>query len=397
MAPRLVAGRCRCHDGRMKIVLASLGAYGHLYPMMPLALACAAAGHRVTVATGPPFLDRLPVPTVRGYPESLGLGWAFGEAARRNPGLTGGDLAFAMFSDVAAEQVTPTMVELLTRERPDLVVYEGMNTGAGVAAAVMGVPAAVFAISLLASVVYPVLHARTVGFRSDAWSSRGLVPPDDIPLLGVALLDPTPASLLGADDGLAELRFPVRTVPYSEAQGLPGWLSSPPSRPRVYLTLGTVSFGAVEVLRRALAGIAALDVDVLVAVGPEGDPGLLGPQPATVHAERFVDQPAVLAAVDVVVHHGGTGTALAALAAGRPQLLLPQGADHFVNADLLVRTGAARSLLGDAQQADAIGASVRALLVPGPERDRSAALAAEIAAMPAPADLVGRLAALADR
>jgi UDP:flavonoid glycosyltransferase YjiC (YdhE family) len=379
----------------MKIVLASLGAYGHLYPMMPLAVACAAAGHEVMVATGPPFLDRLPVPTVRGYPESLGLGSAFAETARRHPGLRGAELALAMFADVASEQVTPTMIDLLREERPDLVVYEGMDVGAGVAAAVVGVPAAAFGISLLPGFVYPAVHGRATQFRRDAWTSRGLTPPDEPLLLGAALLDPTPASLLPADDPLVGLRVPVRTTPWSEATGLPGWLSSPAERPRVYLTLGTVSFGAVEVLRRALAGIAALDVDVLVAVGPEGDPGLLGPQPATVHAERFVDQPAVLAAVDVVVHHGGTGTALAALAAGRPQLLLPQGADHFVNADLLGGTGAARALLGDAQQADAIGDAVRALLGAGPERDRSEALAAEIAAMPAPEDLVGRLTALA--
>jgi UDP:flavonoid glycosyltransferase YjiC (YdhE family) len=43
----------------VKIMFASLGAYGHLYPMMPLALASAAAGHETVVAVGPPFLGRL--------------------------------------------------------------------------------------------------------------------------------------------------------------------------------------------------------------------------------------------------------------------------------------------------------------------------------------------------
>ena len=47
-------------------MFASLGAYGHLYPMMPLALACADAGHETVIATGPPFLERLPLPTVPG-------------------------------------------------------------------------------------------------------------------------------------------------------------------------------------------------------------------------------------------------------------------------------------------------------------------------------------------
>ena len=99
---------------------------------------------------------------------------------------------------------------------------------------------------------------------------------------------------------------------------MPGRLSRPRERPRAYLTLGTVSFGAVEVLRRAVDDLATLDVDVLVAVGPEGDPAALGEVGERVHVERFVDQRGVLQRVDAVVHHGGTGTALAAAAAGLP-------------------------------------------------------------------------------
>ncbi len=37
-----------------------------------------------------------------------------------------------------------------------------------------------------------------------------------------------------------------------------------------------LSFGAVEVLNRAIAEIAPLDVDILVTVGPEGEPAALG-------------------------------------------------------------------------------------------------------------------------
>ena len=66
-------------------MFASLGAYGHLYPMMPLALACADAGHEVVIATGQPFLDRLPLPTVPGYPASLELDWAIQEAGGAIP------------------------------------------------------------------------------------------------------------------------------------------------------------------------------------------------------------------------------------------------------------------------------------------------------------------------
>ena len=79
-----------------------------------------------------------------------------------------------------------------------------------------------------------------------------------------------------------------------------------------------MAFGAVEVLNRAVFAIAPLDVDLLVAVGPEGDPAALGAVPGNVHVERFVAQADVLPLVDIVVHHGGTGTVLGTFAAGYP-------------------------------------------------------------------------------
>ncbi len=148
--------------GAVKIMFASLGAYGHLYPMMPLAIACADAGQEVLIATGKPFLERLPVPTVTGYPETLELDWAIEETRRRHPDLHGGQFSMAMFADVTSEHVTPTMITQCERIRPDLVIFEGMDTGAGVAASVLGIPAAAYAIGL-ASFVYSSLHPATVG------------------------------------------------------------------------------------------------------------------------------------------------------------------------------------------------------------------------------------------
>ena len=118
----------------VKIMFASLGAYGHLYPMMPLALACADGGHETVIATGPPLLGHLPLPTVPGYPPHLELDWAIQEARRRHPDLDDQDFSMAMFADVTAEFATPTMIEQCERVRPDLVLNEGTHTGAGVAA-----------------------------------------------------------------------------------------------------------------------------------------------------------------------------------------------------------------------------------------------------------------------
>jgi UDP:flavonoid glycosyltransferase YjiC (YdhE family) len=191
----------------------------------------------------------------------------------------------AMFADVTAEHVAQTMIEQCQRMSPDLVTYEGMNTGAGIAASVLGVPAAAYAIALTTA-VYSVLHPLTVRYQG-------------------------------------------------------------------------------------------------------------GELPDNVHVERFVAQSAVLPLVDLIVHHGGTGTVLGALERGLPQLLLPQGADQFLNAEILTTAGAVRALTNDAQQDGAIGEAVQLLLGDCPERRAARHLRDEIAAMPAPADVVPILVELA--
>jgi hypothetical protein len=372
----------------MKVVFAALGAYGHLFPMLPLALACRDAGHDVIVATGAPFLNGLPVRTVPGLPAQVDLAWAEQEVRRRHPDLHGFEATLAMFGDVTAGATTTTMLEVLAAERADLLVTEPLHLGAAVAGDLLGVSTLVFAIGL-APFMTSTLHPATIGYQRERWLERGLTPPDS-KLLGQALLDPCPPSLQAPSDDVP--RLPIRSVAWrGTAATLPPWLAGPGHRPRVYLTLGTVSFGAVDVLRRAASEIAGLDVELLVAVGPDGDPAVLAGLPDNVHVERFVPQADVLEKVDLIVHHGGTGTVLAALGAGLPQLILPQGADQPFNADLIAGAGAGRRQANDDYTPGSIAALVEPLLGACPERVTAATIAAEIAAMPEPAEVVPEL------
>jgi UDP:flavonoid glycosyltransferase YjiC (YdhE family) len=88
--------------------------------------------------------------------------------------------------------------------------------------------------------------------------------------------------------------------------------------------------------------------------------------------------------------------ALAALAAARPQLILPQGADQFSNAHAVAGAGAGRVIMPGELSADRIAADARVLLDDAGIRARAGELAREIAARPAPAQVardLGRLAA----
>jgi UDP:flavonoid glycosyltransferase YjiC (YdhE family) len=213
-------------------------------------------------------------------------------------------------------------------------------------------------------------------------------------VLAGTYLDTFPPSTWQAGSAALPPREPLRPVAWSPpGSPTPAWLAGPHERPRVYVTLGTVVFGATHALDAALGALEADDVDVLVAVGPEGDPGALKRRGDRIHVERFVDQARVIPQVDAVVHHGGSGTALAALAAGLPQVLMPQGADQFQNAEMLVSLGAARAFLPGMAD-DVLAEHIHAALAGGEMTVAASNFAREIAAMPSPADVANRLAAL---
>jgi UDP:flavonoid glycosyltransferase YjiC (YdhE family) len=116
--------------------------------------------------------------------------------------------------------------------------------------------------------------------------------------------------------------------------------------------------------------------------------------PAHVHVEAWIDQVEVLRHADAVVCHGGSGTALGALAAGVPLVVVPLFADQFENARRIAATGAGlvvenatESTRGswrpiDARAAPHVAASIEAVLGDASYRRRARSIAAEMAASP---------------
>jgi UDP:flavonoid glycosyltransferase YjiC (YdhE family) len=176
------------------------------------------------------------------------------------------------------------------------------------------------------------------------------------------------------------------------------------------VTLGTVfNNAALDLLRTLVEGAAALDVEVLVTTGRTVDPAMLGPQPAHVHAARFVPQKDVLAAAAAVVCHAGVGTVYGALSVGVPLVVAPLAADQPICAMGCVLAGAAVSLAPvppppevlayttDPTAVTAIQvseATTRVLETPS-YRQAAQRIAAEIAAAPPPSSIRPWLTSLA--
>ena len=206
--------------------------------------------------------------------------------------------------------------------------------------------------------------------------------------LAEVLIDPHPPFLAEVETTPPFPVLAMRPTAWSPDGALPPWLSGPRQGPRAYLTMGTV-FGNVDLLRAAALEIAGTGCEVLVATGPGIEPSALGELPAAVHVEQEVPQARLLPYVDLVVHHGGTGTVIGSLGSGLPQLVMPQGADPFWNAEHLAAQGACRILLPGAPPGS-IAAAVTALAgEQAPERAAARRLGGIIATMPSP-DSVAR-------
>jgi UDP:flavonoid glycosyltransferase YjiC (YdhE family) len=360
----------------VKVVLAALPAFGHVYPLVPLALALERAGAEVVFATGEEFASRLPARTIAGVEGS----WTFSEATseiKRRIGQFGGiapaeGVGQTLFVELCAPHVVEVVTAELERERPDLVVFEQSNVGAAMAAHATGVRAVCLAI---------------VGWGRQ-WSTTyeavaGMVGATGAAVLAELLIDPHPPFLADLETTPPFPALAMRPVAWSPDDAVPSWLLRPRRAARVYLTMGTV-FGNVDLLRSAALEIAGSGCEVLVATGPGIDPRVLGGLPSAVHVEQEVPQAQVLPYVDIVVHHGGTGTVIGALANGLPQVVMPQGADQFWNADHLAAKGACRVVPPDAAP-DTIAAAVSALTAQqAPERAAARRLGGVIAAMPSP-------------
>ncbi len=321
----------------MRLLFASLASVGHTYPLIPLAVAAREAGHEVHFAAGESVHRALSESVLRPFRPA------------------------AVFYDIYAEDIAPELARL----RPDLVVHGWGVPGVAAAAREAGIPG--------------LWH----GFGRMFTDGIGL----DRPLgTGLPHLDICPPSLQDKDFLDTEHRVALRPVPYAEVgERFPG--------PLIYLTLGT-AFGTPELLTAVLEGLAMLRANVVVATGgvrPED----LGEVPENVIPRSWVAQAELLPHTDLVVHHGGSGTTLGALAAGVPQLVLPQGADQFANADALVAAGAALRLLPDEVSTVAVATCAARLRRESGFRDAARALTDEIAGMPAPAEVVGQLTALA--
>jgi UDP:flavonoid glycosyltransferase YjiC (YdhE family) len=379
----------------MRVLFLTIPGIGHAYPAVPLAWALRSAGHEVLFGTAGDGLavERAGLPVI-----DLKLGEdqpeVFAEIEHRHPeaharmrgddGLHVHDLAetVGMFAELSTAFADP-VVDLASAWRPDVVVHSAMHGAALMAAAKLGVPTVECREGFgryagLSALLYEQMTEAFAKYGASGLSERR------------TSTDSSPPSTVGGYDGWA-----MRYVPFNGGAVLPDWLVPPvdePDRPRVGVTLGTISptVNGLGPVTSVLAAAGDVDAEFVLALG-NVDTEPLGPIPPNVRIVGWVPLSALLSTCTALIHHGGGGTTFTALDAGVTQLVFPGGGDDAINAAAVHKCGSGLWVRPD----EVDGALLHRLVTDEGLRSAAAEVQAEMAAMPTPAEIVPKMVALA--
>ncbi|MBV9917289.1 MAG: glycosyltransferase family 1 protein [Solirubrobacterales bacterium] len=148
--------------------------------------------------------------------------------------------------------------------------------------------------------------------------------------------------------------------------------------PPILVTLGASSaLDPQDFYRQAVAAVLRLGYRALVLTGPTPGPVEL-PQDPRILGVQFAPLSAVASRCHAAIHHGGVGTTVALLKAGLPQLIVPRGFDQPQSSVRMVRLGVARSLTWRRANTTRLTAELRGLLEDSGYRRRAGELRARL-------------------
>jgi hypothetical protein len=346
--------------------------------MAPFVRATLRAGHRALIAGCTPLAAAAEGTGAVFWPVDEPEPGQMASAVQALHGLSHADANTWMISEIFTRlrsgAALPRLCAAIRSFQPDLVVRETSEFGSALAADLYNLPHSRIAIGVNTT---EELILRAAAGRVDELRQEWGLPADpharrlrETPwwtLFPTSLDDPSMPTATGA----ARYRDPAWARFAAEVGA--------GARPLVYLTFGTEAGkmpAYTAVYRQAMRAIENLDADVLITVGRDADPRMLGTPPPHVRVERWVDQATILGRAAAVVCHGGGGSVLGALAAGVPLVVVPLFAeDQHINARRVAAVGAG---LVAAPEAEPISSALQSVLTEPAFRVAASGVAAEL-------------------
>jgi len=371
----------------MRVLFTTTPGRGHYQPMLPLAGAFVEAGHEVRWAAAEEVCLRL---RGRGFDAaSCGVDAAGASPLEPPPPEIAAlpidarpDFMFSrIFGPRRAEPMLVDLIPIVEDWRPQVLVCDQAELAGPIAAALAGVPNVTHSFGRLLPAARV---ARAEDTMRDLWRAHNLEPRPFAGTYDHLYVDIYPPSLQSdAIEHVGEMQ-PSRSVPIPPRGN--------PDDPRlVWITFGTVFNENLELFSTAVEAARELPVSVVVTLGPGNDPTALGEQPGNVEVAEFIPQEDLLPRCRALVSHAGSGTFLAGLAAALPQVLLPQAADQWLNAEAGARSGVGLRLMPDELSVATVRDALARVLADREMRAAAQRVSDEIAAMPPAAAVAAEL------
>jgi UDP-glucoronosyl and UDP-glucosyl transferase len=384
----------------MRILATSTPGVGHLNTLFPLLAALQRADHNVVVVTAAQSRDRV---ERSGFEVRSGgmaevdrrasLAPQMPEILALPPRRRRGRYFSGFFAEAAAPIMRADLTSIFDNFRPDVVIHESAELASGPMAVARGIPHVTVCFSgELPEWAQPGLLEAI----APLWVSEGLAEPSMDDINGDLYLHPFPPAF-GQRPSSGVVR-PMRAESFDRGiREPPEWIEElGATRPVVYVTAGTEPASGMAPWAAMIRALGSFDIDAVATIGNHLDPATLGAIPENVRIERFVPQDLLLDRASVALSHGGAGSLLGAARRGVAQLLIPLVADQWENADAASGAGVAVTCELDQRSDTEIRSALRRLLFEPPFRDAALRVAAEVAAMPSPADHVATIEALLD-
>ncbi|WP_406476729.1 activator-dependent family glycosyltransferase [Streptomyces sp. NBC_01615] len=424
----------------MRVLITTMPAPTHLTPNVPLAWALHNAGHEVRVVSHPSMVEHITSAGLTAVPagenvnipaavqataqderleritEALGLGTGPDDADKRGHIRNFVLAAFTLYYSQEAvgaggRAFTDDLIAHARAWQPDLVLWDPLVLASPIAARACGAaharvlwgldrtgwlrrrfldqladPASGLDEDLIRQVMQPTLDRLGHEF-------------DEELLTGQWTIDLMPPRLAAAEaTGLRTIH--LRRVPYAGPATVPDWLSTPPERPRICLTLG--ASGRTFFQENHGISIAALlemlgDLDVeVVATFNSVQLDKAGSVPANVRTVDYIPLGQLLPTCSAIIHHGGGGTYAAAAAHKVPQIVIPKHFGDFLdNARYVAERGAGVLVDRETTTMDELKKQILQVLTEPSFQDGAADLYEEALGTPGPGEIVPVLERLA--
>lgn len=374
----------------MRVLFVAAGSPATVFALSPLATTLRHAGHEVLMAAPEGVLPAVTGVGLAAAPTISAPAKVFMTTDRngdpvRKPTDPAAEIHYTgeWFGRMAAASVEP--LERLARAwRPDVLIWGTLCYAAPIVAARLGIP-----------------HIR------HSWDGKEAIDIDpgadqelrpELDALGLTRIpDPAmfievcPPSVRWSGAGPAQ---PMRWTPGNRQRVVEPWMYTRGERKRVLLTAGSrvVRDLNYAFLRNLVDQVSGVDAELIVAV-PENAAADLRKEIPGIAIDWFPLD--ILAPTcDLIVHHAGGVTALTAMNYGVPQLSIPEQAASNAPAERIAEFGAGITLLPGADTEENIVSACKQILAEDSYRERSLELAAEIHAMPAPAEVARAVEAL---